>query len=275
MHARPHQKHTADQIISILRKQPLLTCSQIRERLNDHDMPAQTRVVFKWLAYLKEVGVVISRKDQYSLSMLWLLQQRDAIAEGLSLLHSNKHNAGIDLTLQPGSSQKLIFDTLQSLTIFWRTLALQLMRRACTRIYLWHPDPWTYLLDPMIDLHFERSTEQRTHSETIVLGGISRFHREYAKLATARGLPVLIKPSLRKVLGQSDVAIYGHYLVTVTMDPKLQEAIARLFKGSKSWSEAQRDLGSFMVEHPQHCCVLKIEHHQNRAGLVRKRIEAM
>jgi len=264
-------KSLEELLVIALTKRQSATALWLQSQIKKTHRRYSVQGIYKELGKLQKEGVVHKHRDQYSLSLPWILNLIDT-ATKMYDTHSKTDSSAPLLPLQ-NEKRTWRFSHLHRLDNFWVHAMILMLQNSDSKVmYQWLPHPWFHLLQSDKGRSMQRALKLGGYRVYNIIGGTNFLDRRSEKITT----PGVYEYYYAEGPFESERSRYytltGSYLFTATFDQKTTIAIEGLYTSVTSLDDLEIPIVIALMNSPGRLTVT-IENNEKKALRMRKKFE--
>ena len=219
---------TSDLIAEMLIDQQTLTADQIKIGLQAQGLKLSIQAVYLELRKLRKNAIVVKLGEQYLIRTSALFFMKNRIENSLNQLVKSMVSPSYSDTLSIQKKVKLT--SLVDLHRFWSSLVLALVLESPGGVYFeWVPHAWFVLSDIDVESQVFAQHQELRIPYYLLIGGDSFLDKKYAEERRHVHGRTLFAECPVPSLARKYISVYRDYLVIITVDKDISNAVDELF----------------------------------------------
>jgi hypothetical protein len=258
-----------DLVVEALFNGPQQSAKAIHREVSRKNGPCSLQAIYQELRKLSRGGVVIHVDGRYSLRTGWILgitSKIDRMRQGY--LSSEGIRAEL---LEQRDKLRWRFPHLYGLVSFWSMLMFTLLTEKDQRCFEWVPHIWFHLIET--DEHsFVSHLRDESLEYYLVSGGNTYVDRQYRRFLPKELGDLAWGHTIDNHMGGKHFTVFGEYLITVKLDPSLEEKISNTYHSIRRASDIRPAELTQLVHYPG-AIQLQLEHSPRKSKRIQRKFE--
>lgn len=256
----------------MLASQPHTSAEDLRKTAQNGRRKFSTAAIYKSLCQLQEEGVVVKTGQTYSLSLGWIFDVF-TFADKVGSAYFSEHYIS-SLLPERGKRRSWRFSQLTRCNEFWNQLLLAILKASPRGpVYAWAPCPWFVLLQEGRESRLHKALTMTGRTFFTNFGGTPKLFAHIKKIYKGRNHVVSFGVGPFSTLEHTYIDIVGDYILTITLDPEISDALQAICRAFGTTSPNQYN--KYLTILSQKCSVtVAVEHRPKKAFEWRRELEA-
>ncbi len=214
-------------IVRLLAEQPNMSASEIQSEVATRSRAFSRRSIFKELAALEELGVVVRTRGRFALQLIWIINMTSLLRGAyISYLKASADVGAAALT----ERIKLKYYDLARLDYAWMQLMVvlqQIYPKTCTRV--WKPAQWFHLVHEHITENFFSALGTIGTAQHHLIGHDCYTCRSGAEQIPRRFAKVRFAPDPFGLGLNTYLTLIGDHVITIRLNLSFAQRMHQLF----------------------------------------------